>query len=62
MAVDVPRVFVTYAHESDEHKEQVLAFATFLRQVGIDAVLDLWFTDARQDWYSWILRGPNKVV
>ena len=49
MAVDVPKVFVSYAHESDEHKAQVLAFATFLRQAGIDAVLDLWSTHVRQD-------------
>ncbi|HEX6356029.1 SEFIR domain-containing protein [Actinophytocola sp.] len=56
MAVDVPKVFVSYAHESDEHKAQVLAFATFLRKAGIEAVLDLWSTDARQDWYSWAIR------
>src|SRR6266536_2899235 len=56
MAVDVPKVFVSYAHESDEHKAQVLGFATFLRKAGIEAVLDLWSTDARQDWYSWAIR------
>jgi hypothetical protein len=56
MAVDVSKVFVSYAHESDEHKAQVLAFATFLRNVGIEAVLDLWSTDARQDWYAWAIR------
>jgi len=56
MTVDVPKVFVSYAHESDEHKAQVLEFATFLRRTGIDAVLDLWSTDARQDWYAWAIR------
>jgi hypothetical protein len=56
MAVDVPKVFVSYAHESDEHKAQVLAFATFLRDAGIEAILDLWSTGARQDWYSWAIR------
>lgn len=56
MAVDVPKVFVSYAHESDEHKAQVPAFATFLRKAGIEAVLDLWSTDARQDWYAWAIR------
>lgn len=56
MAVDAPRVFVSYAHESDTHKAQVLAFATFLRQAGVAAVLDLWSADARHDWYSWAIR------
>lgn len=56
MAADAPKVFVSYAHESDEHKEQVLAFATFLRQAGIDAVLDLWSVDARRDWYAWAIQ------
>jgi hypothetical protein len=51
-----PKVFVSYAHESDEHKAQVLAFATFLREAGIEAVLDLWSAAARQDWYAWALR------
>jgi hypothetical protein len=56
MTVDVPKVFVSYAHESGEHKAEVLAFATFLRQAGIEAVLDLWSAEARQDWYAWAIR------
>lgn len=55
MTVDVPKVLVSYAHESDEHKCQVLAFATFLRHNGIEAVLDLWSADARRDWYAWAI-------
>jgi hypothetical protein len=56
MAVDVAKVFVSYAHESAEHKAQVLAFATFLRHAGIAAVLDLWSDDARRDWYAWAIQ------
>ena len=56
MTFDAPKVFVSYAHESDEHKTQVLAFATFLRHAGIAATLDLWSADARRDWYSWAIR------
>jgi hypothetical protein len=56
MTVDVPKVFVSYAHESDEHKGRVIAFATFLRSAGIEAVLDLWSAEARQDWYVWAIR------
>lgn len=56
MAADEPRVFVSYAHESAEHKDQVLTFATFLREAGISAVLDVWSADARRDWYAWAIR------
>lgn len=56
MTNDVPRVFVSYAHESAEHKAQVLALATFLREAGVEAVLDMWADGARQDWYAWAIR------
>jgi hypothetical protein len=56
MAIDVPKVFVSYAHESDGHKALVLAFATFLRDAGVAVVLDRWSADVRQDWYSWAIR------
>lgn len=56
MTVDVPKVFVSYAHESDEHKAQVLALATMLRDAGVDVVLDQWSDDTRQDWYAWAVR------
>jgi hypothetical protein len=35
-----PRVFVSYTHDSEAHKQLVLEFATFLRGHGIDAELD----------------------
>lgn len=37
-----PRVFISYSHDSAEHKEWVLNFATTIRNRGIDAVLDQW--------------------
>ncbi len=52
----MPKVFVSYAHESAEHKALVLAFATVLRDAGVAVVLDRWAADARQDWYSWAIR------
>lgn len=56
MATDAPKVFVSYAHESGEHKADVLELATFLRGAGIAAVLDVWSADERLDWYSWTIR------
>jgi hypothetical protein len=62
MTVRPPTVFVSYAHESDEHKALVLAFATFLRDTaGVAAVLDLWSAAARQDWYSWTIREMTEA-
>lgn len=37
-----PVVFISYSHDSAEHKEWVLDFATTLRNRGVDAVLDQW--------------------
>ena len=37
-----PRVFISYSHDSAEHKKWVLDFATTLRNRGIDAVFDQW--------------------
>jgi hypothetical protein len=37
-----PKVFISYSHESDEHKKWVLHLASELRNKGVDAVLDVW--------------------
>ena len=36
------KVFVSYAWDSEEHKEWVAKLATNLRQHGVDAILDQW--------------------
>src|SRR3954469_11292932 len=51
-----PRVFVTYSHDSPEHKDQVLRFGTFLRtRVGLDVRLDQWYDNNRRDWSLWAI-------
>jgi hypothetical protein len=37
-----PIVFVSYSHDSPEHKSWVLEFSARLRSNGIDAILDQW--------------------
>jgi hypothetical protein len=37
-----PRVFISYSHDSAQHKEWVLNLATTLRERGVDTVLDQW--------------------
>ncbi len=57
---DVPgtgRVFISYAHDNDQHIDQVRDFYRFLRSCGVDADLDLPAGERRQDWATWMLRG-----
>ncbi|WP_208630582.1 toll/interleukin-1 receptor domain-containing protein [Amycolatopsis kentuckyensis] len=52
---DPVRVFVSYTHDSAEHKDQVLEFSEFLTRNGIDVTLDQWKLEHRQDWYAWAI-------
>lgn len=53
---DSPRVFISYSHDSENHKNTVVAFATLLRtQLGIDAHLDEWYLNDRRDWSEWAI-------
>jgi hypothetical protein len=38
----IPKVFISYSHDSQEHKHWALNFATRLRNNGIDAIIDQW--------------------
>lgn len=38
----IPKVFVSYSHDSQSHKKWVLDLATRLRNTGVDAVIDQW--------------------
>lgn len=52
------RVFISYAHDDDEHVDLVRDFYGFLRASGgVDAELDLPAGERRQDWVLWMLRG-----
>jgi hypothetical protein len=51
-----PRVFVSYTHDDEEHKEKVRALSEFLaRDCGLDVHLDQWDTEVRRDWYEWAI-------
>lgn len=38
----IPKVFISYSHDTQTHKKWVLDLATRLRNTGIDAALDQW--------------------
>lgn len=40
--MSIPKVFISYSHDSLEHKKWVLDLGTRLRNNGIDAILDQW--------------------
>jgi len=40
--MSIPKAFVSYSHDSQEHKKWVLDLATRLRNNGVDAILDQW--------------------
>jgi hypothetical protein len=50
-----PRVFVSYAHDNERHREAVRAFCEFLVHCGIDVHMDRWDLDRRRDWGHWAL-------
>ncbi|MBH0781394.1 SEFIR domain-containing protein [Nocardia bovistercoris] len=57
-----PTVFVSYAHDSDAHKEHVEEFCTFLRsEIGLDVELDIWAASGRHKWSDWAVRQIGSV-
>ncbi|MEV0338475.1 SEFIR domain-containing protein [Nocardia sp. NPDC050713] len=49
-------MFVSYSHDSPEHKELVRQFCTFLRsEAGVDVRLDAWDDYERRDWSLWAI-------
>ena len=43
MTVEHPKLFISYSHDTDAHKQWVLKLATDLRQhMGVDVILDQW--------------------
>lgn len=55
--MNVPKVFVSYSHESDAHKAWVRKLATDLRGNGVDAILDQWDLAPGQDVSLFMQRG-----
>jgi len=47
MPTSPPRVFVSFAHESDEHDRKIIVLVDALRGHGIDAICYL-----QKDWYD----------
>ncbi len=56
-----PSVFISYSHDSTEHKSWVLQLATDLRGAGVDATLDQWDLVPGQDVATFMHDGIAKA-
>ncbi len=50
----MPRVFISYSQDSDEHKQRVLELTQALRTDGVDAIVDQFVTAPDQGWPRWM--------
>jgi hypothetical protein len=60
-----PKVFISYSHDGDEHKEWVLRLATDLMGKGIDTILDQWDLDLGANLPKFMdhgLQGSDRVL
>jgi hypothetical protein len=48
-----PKVFIAYAQDSQAHKDAVRSLADLLRSYGVDAEIDQYAEEERQDWNEW---------
>ncbi len=51
---DVMITFISYSHDSDDHKRLVLSFADQLRKQGIDCTLDQYEESPEEGWPRWM--------
>ena len=55
--METHKVFISYSHDSTEHKRWVSEFAIRLRRNGVDAILDQWYLGSDDDVTPFIERG-----
>ena len=50
----IPRVFISYSHDSDEHMRRVLSVGNRLCEDGVDAHLDQYEVAPPEGWIAWM--------
>lgn len=58
--MNAPKVFISYSHDSDDHKSWVKKLASDLRSRGVDASLDQWDLRPGQDVAAFMQNGVSK--
>ena len=56
-----PSVFISYTHDSPEHKDAILALSERLRQEGVDCVIDQYEQAPAEGWPSWCERQVEQA-
>jgi hypothetical protein len=59
------RVFISYSHDSKQHKERVHALADQLRTDGIESWIDQYVQDPNEGWIRWMssqVKQANRVL
>jgi tetratricopeptide (TPR) repeat protein len=51
-----PALFISYSHDSPEHKDRILALADRLRQEGVDCRIDQYEQSPEEGWPLWCER------
>ncbi|OQX13491.1 MAG: hypothetical protein BWK73_11960 [Thiothrix lacustris] len=54
-------VFISYSHDSDAHRERVLALSNRLRADGIDCDIDQYNPAPEQGWPRWMMQGIQQA-
>lgn len=56
-----PKAFISYSHDSPDHKSWVLKLGTDLRAIGVDVVLDQWDLAPGQDVSLFMQKGIGEA-
>lgn len=60
-ALSPPKVFVSYSHDSPEHKERVWRLCQRLRREGVDCRLDQYEASPAEGWPEWTMRQIDEA-
>lgn len=57
----MPKVFISYSHDSPDHQARVLALANRLRDDGVDCVIDQYIVVPPEGWPRWMDRQISQA-
>jgi len=62
MGKEAPKVFISYSHDSPDHKKWVANLGMRLRQNGVDVILDQWDLFAGEDIPAFVERNLSESM
>jgi len=57
---ETPRVFISYSHDSEEHRDKVLSLSNKLLNDGVDCWIDQYEISPEEGWPNWCLNQIEK--